>query len=170
LELWSKMADDELAAIALLGGDARLLDQRSAALVPIAVAVEAALALLSILRSGRRVRLVVLSERRAPIMLALLRAPAAAAGATTAPILAGRFRLSAAIAAPLGRGWLRDRAWAPARVLGVLRTANSGFYGRPGVPVQLLADELDDDLSDELFDWLAQLVSDDLLELRGHGF
>jgi hypothetical protein len=84
------MADDELAAIALLGGDARLLDQRSAALVPIAVAVEAALALMSILRSGRRVRLVVLGERCAPIVLALLRAPAAAAGAAAGRVLAGR--------------------------------------------------------------------------------
>jgi hypothetical protein len=118
------------------------------------------------------VRLLSLGERRAPIVLALLRAPAAAAGAAAAPVVAGRFRLSAAIAAPLGRPWLRRRARAPARLLGVLRTANSGFYGRPetrGVAVQLLADELDDDLANERGDWLAQLVSDDLLELRGCG-
>jgi hypothetical protein len=44
------MPDDVPASIALLGGDARLLDQRSAALVPIAVAVEAAPALASFLR------------------------------------------------------------------------------------------------------------------------
>jgi hypothetical protein len=37
------------------------------------------------------------------------------------------------------------------------------------VAVQLLVDELDDDLADELFDWLAQFVSDDLLELRRRG-
>jgi hypothetical protein len=103
------MPDDVLASIALLGGDARLLDQCSAALVPVAVAVEAALALLSVLRSGRRVRLVVLGERCAPIVLALLGAPAAAAGAAAGRVLAGWLRLSAAIAAPLGRGWLRFR-------------------------------------------------------------
>jgi hypothetical protein len=50
LELWGKMPDDELAAVALLGADARLLDQGPAALVPEAVAVEAALALVSFLR------------------------------------------------------------------------------------------------------------------------
>jgi hypothetical protein len=44
-ELWSKMPDDVLASVALLGGDTRLLDQLPAALVPVAVAVEAALAL-----------------------------------------------------------------------------------------------------------------------------
>jgi hypothetical protein len=43
------MPDDELAAIALLGGDARLLDQCSAALVPVAVAVETTRALVSFL-------------------------------------------------------------------------------------------------------------------------
>jgi hypothetical protein len=105
------MPDDVLAAVALLGRDPRLLDQRPASLVPVAVGGEAAPALMSILRSGR-VRLVVLGERRAPFVLALLGAPAAAAGATTAPILVGRFRISAAIAAPLGRRWLRFGAWA----------------------------------------------------------
>ena len=143
------MADDVLAAVALLGGDARLLDQRSAALVPIAVAVEPALALMSILRSGRRVRLVIRGERRAPIVLPLLRAPAAAAGAAPAPVFAGRLRLPAAIAPPLGWGRLRGRARAPARLLGVLRTANSG------VAVQLFADELDDDAANKLADGAA---------------
>jgi hypothetical protein len=106
------MPDDVLAAIALLGADARLLDQCSAALVPVAVAVEAALALVSVLRSRARVRLLVLGERRPPIVRALLGAPAAAAGAAAAPVLAGWLHLLAAIAAPLGRCWLRDRAWA----------------------------------------------------------
>jgi hypothetical protein len=32
--LWSKMPDDVLAAVALLGRDARLLDQCSTALIP----------------------------------------------------------------------------------------------------------------------------------------
>jgi hypothetical protein len=166
------MPDDELA---LLGGDARLLDQSPPALVPVAVAVEAALALVPILRSGRRVRLVVLGERHAAVVLALLRAPAAPAGAAPARILAGRFRLSAAVAAPLGRSWLRGRAGASSRFLAVLRTANSGFRGRSetrGGAVQLLADELDDDAADELGDGPAQLVSDERLERlrrRGHG-
>jgi hypothetical protein len=44
------MRDDVLAAVALLGGDARLLDQYSAALVPVAIAVEASLAFASFLR------------------------------------------------------------------------------------------------------------------------
>jgi hypothetical protein len=74
LELWGKMPDDVLAAIALLGRDPRLVDQCSAAVIPIAVAVEAALALLPVLRSGSRVRLLGLGECRAPIVLALLRA------------------------------------------------------------------------------------------------
>jgi hypothetical protein len=73
------MPDGEDAAVDLLGGDARLLDQCSTALVPVAVAVETALALVPVLRSGPRVRLLCLGERRAPIVLALLRAPAAAA-------------------------------------------------------------------------------------------
>jgi hypothetical protein len=46
-----------------------------------------------------RVGLLVLGERPAPVVLALLGAPAAAAGAALARVLAGRFRLSAAIAA-----------------------------------------------------------------------
>jgi len=50
-----------------------------------------------------RVRLLSLGERHAPIMLALLGAPTTAAGAAPATILARRFRLSAAITAPLGR-------------------------------------------------------------------
>jgi hypothetical protein len=66
------MPDDVLAAIALLGGDGRLLDQPRAALVPVAVVVEGAAALASVLRSGARVRLLILGERHAPIMLALL--------------------------------------------------------------------------------------------------
>jgi hypothetical protein len=110
-----------------------------------------------------------LGERRAPIVLALLRAPAAAAGAAPAAVLAGRFHLSAAIAAPLGRRWLRGRAWASARLLGVLRTANGRFCGT----VQLFADELDHDAADELGDGAAQLVSDERLEWlpgrRDHG-
>jgi hypothetical protein len=107
--LWGKAPDDVVAAVALLDGDGRILDQCPAALVPVAVAVEAALALLSVLRSGTRVRLLVIGERHAPIVLALLGAPAAAARAAAAPVRAGRLRLSAAIAAPLGRGWLRFR-------------------------------------------------------------
>jgi hypothetical protein len=110
--LWGKVADDVLASVALLGGDARLLDQCSAAFVPVTVAVEASLALASLLRCGRRVRLLVVGERCAPIMLTLLCAPAGAAGAATLRVLAGRLRLSAAIAATLGRGWLRLRALA----------------------------------------------------------
>jgi hypothetical protein len=111
--LWSKIPDDVLAAVALLGADRRLLDQCSAALVPIAVGCEAALRLVPVLRPGTRVRLLVLlGERRAPIVLALLGAPAAATGAAAAPVLAGRFRLAASIAAPLGWCWLRLRAWA----------------------------------------------------------
>jgi hypothetical protein len=47
------------------------------------------------------VRLVFVGERRAPVVLALLGTPAAAAGAAAGPELAGRFDLSAAIAAPL---------------------------------------------------------------------
>jgi hypothetical protein len=85
------MPDDALAAVALLGGDPRLLDQRSTALLPVAVGGEAALGL-----------------------------------------------------------------------PGVLRTANARFCGA----VQLLADELDDDLADELGNGPAQLVSNALLELR----
>jgi hypothetical protein len=46
------MPDDVLAAVALLDGDGRLLDQCPAALVPLAVAVEAALALVSFLRDS----------------------------------------------------------------------------------------------------------------------
>ena len=65
-------------------------------------AVEAAPALVSILRSGPRVRL--LGERCTPVVLALLGAPAAAAGAAAPSVLAGCLRLSAAIAAPLDRG------------------------------------------------------------------
>jgi hypothetical protein len=58
-----------------------------------------------------RVRLLVLGERCAPVVLALLSTPAAAAGAAPAPVLAGWLRLPAAVAAPLGWGWLRRRAW-----------------------------------------------------------
>jgi hypothetical protein len=57
------------------------------------------------------VRLLVLGERCAPVVLALLSTPAAAAGAAPAPVLAGWLRLPAAVAAPLGWGWLRRRAW-----------------------------------------------------------
>jgi hypothetical protein len=174
-ELWGKVPDDVLAAVALLGGDARLLDQLPPALVPVAVALEAALALVSVLRSRARVRVLVLGKRCAPIVLALLSAPAAAAGAAAGRVLAGWFRLSAAIAAPLDRRWLRLRAWASARLLGVFRTANDRFRGGSGArgAVQLFADELDDDLADELGDGPAQLVSDERLERlpgrRGHG-
>jgi hypothetical protein len=104
--------------VALFVGDAvltGLLDQRAAALVPIAVAREAALALASLLRCGRRVRLLVLSERHASVVLALLGAPAAAASPAPARVLIGWLRLFAAIAAPLGPGWLRSRAWPPRR-------------------------------------------------------
>jgi hypothetical protein len=48
--LCGKVPADVLAAVAPLGGDARLLDQPPPALVPIAVAVEAPLALASLLR------------------------------------------------------------------------------------------------------------------------
>jgi hypothetical protein len=44
------MPDDVLAAVALLGGDPRLLDQRSTAFVPVAVGGEAALGLAPFLR------------------------------------------------------------------------------------------------------------------------
>src|SRR4029453_4120298 len=105
-------------------------------------------------------------------MLALLSAPAAAAGAAAGRILAGQFRLSAAVAAPLDRGWLRGKAGASSQLLAVLRTANSGFRGRSetrGGAIQLLADELDNDAADELGDGAAQLVSDERLErLRRH--
>jgi hypothetical protein len=49
-EFWSKMPNDVFAAVALLDRDALLLDQCPAALVPVAVAVETALALVSFLR------------------------------------------------------------------------------------------------------------------------
>jgi hypothetical protein len=49
-ELWGKMPDNVLASIALLGGDARLLDQPPTTLVPVAVVVEPMLALASLLR------------------------------------------------------------------------------------------------------------------------
>jgi hypothetical protein len=118
-------------------------------------------------------RLLIVGERHAAVVLALMRAPAAATGTAPASVLAGRFRLSAAIAATLGRSWLRGRAGASSRLL---RTANSGFGGesenRNGA-VQLLADELDDDAADELGDGAAKLVSDERLERlpgrRGHG-
>jgi hypothetical protein len=162
------------APVARLLGDAvlsGLLDQRTAALVPVAVARQAARALASLLRCGRRVRLLMLGERRAPVTLALLGAPAAAASPAPACVLSGWLRLSAAIAASLDRRWLRVRAWASARLLGVLRTANWDFWSRTGT-VQLLADELDDDLADELGDGAAQLVPDERLERlpgrRGH--
>jgi hypothetical protein len=103
-------------------------------------------------------------------MLALLRAPAAAAGAAAPSVLAGCLRLSAAIAAPLDRSWLRGRAGASSRLLAVLRTANSGFRAMSetrGGAVQLLVDELDDDLANELGDGTAQLVSDERLERLG---
>jgi len=48
--LWGKVPDDVLTAIAFLGGDARLLNQRSAAFVPVAVALKAALASAALLR------------------------------------------------------------------------------------------------------------------------
>jgi hypothetical protein len=116
------------------------------------------------------VRLLVVGERYAPIVLALLGAPAASAGAAALRVLAGWLRLSAATAAPLGRRRLRGRAWASVRLLRVLRTC-----GRPetqSVAVQLLADELDDDALDKLGDGAAQLVPDERLERlggRGHG-
>ena len=105
-----------------------------------------------------RVGLLVVGERCAPIMLALLRAPAAAAGAAAFRVLSGWLRLSAAIAAPLDRRWLRGRAWAPARLLGVLGTANGGVCESSEAwrgTVELLADELDDDAADELGDGAA---------------
>src|SRR4029453_12486708 len=86
--------------------------------------------------------------RRAPIVLALLGAPAVAAGAAAGRELAGWLCLFSAISAPLGRCWLRLRAWAYARLLVVLRTANGRFCGI----VQLPADELDDDAAHELGD------------------
>jgi hypothetical protein len=42
-ELWGKVSDDVLAAVALFGGDTRLLDQCPAALVPVAIGGETAL-------------------------------------------------------------------------------------------------------------------------------
>jgi hypothetical protein len=48
-------------------------------------------------------------------------------------------------------------------------TAESGVSAGAGGTVQVFVDELDDDAADELGDRLAQLVSDDLLELRGCG-
>jgi len=90
------------------------------------------------------VRLLVLGERSAPVVFALLGTPAAAASAAAAPVVAGWLRLSAAIAAPL---------------------VSCGA-------VQLFADELDDDAADELGDGAAQLVFDERLERslrrRGH--
>jgi hypothetical protein len=114
-------------------------------------------------------RLLIVGERNAAVVLALLLAPAAAAGAAAAPVLAGRFRRSTAVAAPLGRNWLRGRAGASSRLLAVLRTANSGFRGEPetrGGAVQVLADELDDDLANELGDRTTEPVSDERLERR----
>jgi hypothetical protein len=99
-----------------------------------------------------RVRLLVLGERHASVVLALLGTPAAATGAAAARVLIGWSRLPAAIAAPLGRGWLRGRAGPRGRLRRDCR--------RPKVAVQLLADKLDDDLANELGDWLAQLVSE----------
>ena len=111
-------------------------------------------------------------------MLALLGVPAAAAGAAAARVLAGRLRLSAAIAAPLGRRWLGGRAWASARLLGVLRPLTVGSADDPRlaaqVPFSCSQDELDDDLADELGDVAAQLVSDKMLQWslgwRGHAW
>ena len=112
--------------------------------------------------------LLVGSERRTPIVLALLGAPAAAAGAAALRVLAGWLCLSAAIAAPLGRGWLRGRAGA-APLLRVLRTGNGCFRSCLEITVQLFTDELDDDLANELFDRLPQLLSNQFLELRRRG-
>jgi hypothetical protein len=109
-------------------------------------------------------------ERHAPIVLALLGAPAAAASPAPARVLIGWLRLSAAIAAPLGRGWLRGRTGPPRGLRRQLR----GVYVDLSGTVQLLVDELDDDLADKLGDGAAQLVSDKLLERslgrRGHGW
>jgi hypothetical protein len=113
------------------------------------------------------VRFLRLGERRAPSVHALLRASGAAAGAAAAPVLAGRLRLSAAIAAPLGRGWFGVGPGRRRGPLAVLRTANNGFRGGSetrGGAVQLLADELDDDLADELGDGAAQLVPNERLD------
>ena len=116
--------------------------------------------------------LLVVGDRCAPIVLALLGASAGAAGGTSGRILAGCFHHSAAVAAPLGRRRLRGRAWASSRLLSVLRTANGRSCGCRAIAVQLLADELDDDAADELTDGAAQLVSDERLERlpgrRGH--
>jgi hypothetical protein len=107
-----KMPHDEGAAADPLGGDARQFDQLALTSSLSAVVLDAMGALASLLRSGRRVRLLVLGQRRAPVVLVLLRAPAAAAGAAILRVLASWLRLSAAITAPLGRCWLRLRAWA----------------------------------------------------------
>jgi hypothetical protein len=113
------------------------------------------------------VRLLVLGERHAPIVLALLGAPAAAASPAPARVLIGRLRLSAAIAAPLSRGWLRGGAGPPRRL-----RRDGRWPETRGVGVQLLVNELDDDAADNLADGAAQLVSDERLERlpgrRGH--
>jgi hypothetical protein len=89
------------------------------------------------------VRLLGLSERHAPVVLALLGAPAAAAGAAPGRVPARCFHLFAAVAAPLGQSWLRGRAGASPRLLAVLRTANSGSVASAGLdeaaPFRLVA-------------------------------
>jgi hypothetical protein len=91
------------------------------------------------------VRLLVLGERHAPIVLALPGAPAAAASPAPARVLIGRLRLSAAIAAPLSRGWLRGGAGPPRRL-----RPDGRWPETRGVGVQLLVNELYDDAADKL--------------------
>jgi hypothetical protein len=151
----SASADDVLTAVALLVVNARLLDQLLGGASSRGRRLGGAL---PVARFAGQTGLGAGPRRRRALRAGHARAAGRAGGcgrSAALRVLAGWLCFPAAIAAPLGRRWLRARAWAPASLLRVLWTANGGVCGGSETwrgAVQLLADELDDDLANELGD------------------